>query len=440
LRHLGSLGRLILPSFTTVAVVLISPIVGQATQTTIGVDSSRETTLLLARTAEANHQWAVAYQHYATLLSEDRNQPEVRKRLFHCLRQCHRKYRLQDGVFINQVLGPQFRFGDALEFYRDVVRKVQEYYVRAEDVQIAKLFQHGVDEICLDLDDPDFRKAFLRPGATQGEIDEFRNALRMRAGTVRIRDVAEAIEQLRVVSREASRKLDLNPRLLVVEFACGIGNGLDEYSFYLTSNSQIEMPDDTRPSLGGELKDRIAYIHIHRFDDTTLQQLDDLLNDFRMSGMDGLILDLRDNDGGSVDVAVQVAERFLAMPLLIASTTGKVNRTYQSYGMNVVDVPMFVLIDETTVSAAELVAGALKAHRRAELIGTPTFGKSLIQRLVPLSCAPFGTLRLTWSQFHLPRMDDLSRNGGVTPTIPEPDRNKQLVEAYRLARQRMSMQ
>ena len=64
-----------------------------------------------------------------------------------------------------------------------------------------------------------------------------------------------------------------------------------------------------------------------------------------------------------------------------------------------------------------LVAGALKAHKRADLIGQTTYGKNLVQKMVPISQAPYGALRVSWSQFHLPKTDDGAKIS-VSPTIP----------------------
>ena len=85
--------------------------------------------------------------------------------------------------------------------------------------------------------------------------------------------------------------------------------------------------------------------------------------------------------------------------------------------MSVENVPLFVVVDGSTASAAELLAGALKAHKRADLVGQTTFGKNLIQKMVPVSQVPYGAIRLTWAKFYLHETHDLSQKGGITPTI-----------------------
>jgi Peptidase family S41 len=420
----------------TTAVLLLLPLVAQAASTVpmSGRDSQAEFTLTMGRYHEANAQWAQACECYESLLLQDRNQPEIRKRFLFCLRQCHRKFRQSDPSFILQVLDPQFKMSESLEFYKDVVRKLGDFYLQSDKVQLTRLFHEGLEELCLDLDDQEFCVRFCKPTAQINEIRDCRAQLKQKFGNVKINNVGEAIDQIRAVSREVYRKLELNGKLVVVEFASGACNALDEYSFYLTQSGLMTMPSGKTGLEAQLLEKGIGYVRIYNFDDNTVAGLEAVLQEFKMAGLDALLLDLRDNAGGSLEAAVQVVERFLPAPTAIASTSGKVNKTFQSFGMNVVDVPLFVLVDGGTASAAELVAGALKANKRGELIGQPTYGKSLIQKLVPVSTAPYGAIRLTWARFHLPKTEDLSSHGGLTPSIPAAGADEQLAIAIQRAR------
>jgi len=399
-----------------------------------GKDSSTEFTLTMARYHEANGQWGQACQAYETLLTLDRGHAEARKGFLRCLRQCHRKFRQNDPSFLVQVLDPQYKLSESLEFYRDIIRKVQDFYVQADKAQLTRLFQEGLEELLLDLDDQEFTGKYCKPSATLLDVRDFRAHLKQKFGNVKISNANEAIDQLRAVAREAYRRLEINGKLVVIEFASGACNALDEYSFYLTPSGSMTVGAD-KTGIDAQMLDKgIGYIQIHNFDDTTPQALETVLLEFRSNRLEVLLLDLRDNAGGSLEAAVQVVEQFLPAPTPIASTSGKVNRTYQSLGMNAIDVPMFVLVDGGTASAAELVAGALKAHKRAELIGQTTYGKSLVQKMVPVSVAPFGTIRISWAQFHLPKTDDLSKHGGLTPNIATTGTDEQLNVALQRAR------
>jgi carboxyl-terminal processing protease len=136
-----------------------------------------------------------------------------------------------------------------------------------------------------------------------------------------------------------------------------------------------------------------------------------------MAGLKVLVLDLRGNPGGSVDVAVQVIERFLPDGVVIASAQGQlrtVNRVYHAHNAGALTVPLVVLVDGDTASAAELVAGAFKEHQRATLVGQTTFGKDTIQQSWRLSPGAAG-LRFTVARTYSPRGQ--SYGGGVTPHV-----------------------
>jgi hypothetical protein len=403
-----------------------------------GQDTSVQTQLKLAKLADADGRWAEACYYYEQVLAADRNQPELKKRFLFCLRQCHRKIRLDDSSFTAPLLSPQMRLSETLEFYKDAVRKVQELYVSSDRAQLSRLFQEGLEELIYDLDDGEFRVKFLRPGISASEVLEFRNLLRQKWGNAKPKNVDEAASELRAIAKEASRKLDLNGKLVVVEFACGACNALDEYSFYMTQGSLLTMPAD-KGGLEAEMVDKgVGCIRLTSFDDSTPAAVATALQELRMHNMQVLVLDLRNNLGGSLESAVGVVEQFVPAPQPIASTSGKLNKTYQSFSMNVADMPMFVLVNGNTASAAELVAGALKTNKRAELVGQTTFGKSLIQKMVPVSMAPFGAVRLTWAKFHLPKPDEMSKQTGIVPTIAT-DVNQEETVAVTRARALMGM-
>jgi carboxyl-terminal processing protease len=163
----------------------------------------------------------------------------------------------------------------------------------------------------------------------------------------------------------------------------------------------------------------IGCLRIASFQKTTLPELEKALAELQAQGMRALILDLRGNPGGLFPVSVQVAERFLPEGIIV-TTQGQVadfNRTFESHsGMAAVDLPLFVLIDGETASAAEVLAGALKDNQRAMLIGSPTFGKGTIQTVMQLTDG--GGVRLTLARFFTPRGQPY--NGvGVTPHLNE---------------------
>jgi carboxyl-terminal processing protease len=142
------------------------------------------------------------------------------------------------------------------------------------------------------------------------------------------------------------------------------------------------------PSVTPELiTGAIGYLKISTFQETTVQELDNALVDLINADVKVLILDLRGNRGGLMDVAIETAERFLPKGKVIVSTEhsdSKFNAIYHSRSEPVFALPLIVLVDGDTASAAEVVVGALKEHGRARVVGQTTFGKGCSQEVVRL--------------------------------------------------------
>jgi carboxyl-terminal processing protease len=139
----------------------------------------------------------------------------------------------------------------------------------------------------------------------------------------------------------------------------------------------------------------------------------------RRQGASAIVLDLRGNPGGLLDEAVGVVSLFLRPGSSIVSLAGahKPLRILYSHGGSASTIPLAVLVDGGSASASEVVAGALKDHGRASIVGEPTYGKSLVQEIVRL---PSGAaLKLTVARYLTPAGVDISRNG-VQPDIRSP--------------------
>ena len=134
------------------------------------------------------------------------------------------------------------------------------------------------------------------------------------------------------------------------------------------------------------LKPQVGYIRIEKFAETTSSELDEALERLGESNLKGLILDLRDNPGGSLTQAIEVADRFLEKKQVIVSTRGRrgIGRSYLAPRGRRHLYPMAVLINSHSASASEIVAGALQDHDRALIIGETSFGKALVQTVFPL--------------------------------------------------------
>ncbi len=160
------------------------------------------------------------------------------------------------------------------------------------------------------------------------------------------------------------------------------------------------------------LDDGVGYIDLSGgFGYTTVTELDDALLRLRARGMRSLLLDLRGNSGGIVDQAVAVAERFLPFGTKILSQQGRnpnEDRVWRSTNRSPVSVPLVVLVDGDTASAAEIVAGALQDNDRAMIIGEKTFGKGLVQNLIELENG--SALALTAARYYTPTGRSIQRD------------------------------
>lgn len=165
------------------------------------------------------------------------------------------------------------------------------------------------------------------------------------------------------------------------------------------------------------LQPGVGYIDMTRgFNYTTTDELQDALAQLKTKGMSSLVLDLRGNPGGFLDQAIHVAEVFLPNGQLILTQKGRNglrDNTYESHN-NAPDLtPMIILINGNTASASEIVAGAMQDHDRALIVGTTSFGKGLVQSIIPLE---YGAgLTLTSAKYYTPSGRLIQRdysNGG----------------------------
>ena len=161
---------------------------------------------------------------------------------------------------------------------------------------------------------------------------------------------------------------------------------------------------------------RIGYIQIRRFESDTTLELDQALVNFDLNRLEGFILDLRNNGGGRLEAAISVSSRFVDEGI-ICTTKGRVagEQSYHSSGNVVPNLPLVVLINGGTASAAEITAGAIRDHNMGILMGERTFGKGVIQRLMQF--ADNSALKLTTGEYYTP-LGHVVHEVGLEPDIP----------------------
>jgi carboxyl-terminal processing protease len=147
-----------------------------------------------------------------------------------------------------------------------------------------------------------------------------------------------------------------------------------------------------------------GYIQLTEFARGSGHEIADALDKLRGSGMKQLVVDLRNNGGGLLDQAIDIADQFLPEGSMIVQTKGRTRDSFQSYRASgkypALDVPVVVLVNEGTASASEILSGALQDHDRALIVGTPSWGKGLVQTVYNLS---YGAgLALTTAKYYTP--------------------------------------
>lgn len=177
------------------------------------------------------------------------------------------------------------------------------------------------------------------------------------------------------------------------------------------------------------LENGIGYIRISEFRENTFGELNNALGALSKQGMKALIVDLRNNPGGLLDVAVKITGKFLGPNKLIAYTAGRQRKNaahapgkqndqdlkFYSEAKNTnLDLPLAILINEGSASGSEIVAGALQDYKRAIIIGKKSFGKGSVQTVIPLGEG--AALRLTTSHYFTP-YGRIIQGKGVIPDI-----------------------
>ncbi|MEY2547272.1 MAG: carboxyl-terminal processing protease [Verrucomicrobiota bacterium] len=164
---------------------------------------------------------------------------------------------------------------------------------------------------------------------------------------------------------------------------------------------------------------KIAYVRLIQFNEPTADELSKALDELQKQGMQGLIVDLRNNPGGLLNSAVDVSAQFLPPNTKVVSTQGRTPSQQREYTTPSTakprpEFPMAVLINEGSASGAEIVAGAMKDLKRAILVGETTFGKGSVQNVLQL---PDGSaLRFTTAKYYTPSKQVIHGNG-VAPNI-----------------------
>lgn len=179
-----------------------------------------------------------------------------------------------------------------------------------------------------------------------------------------------------------------------------------------TLEFDVERRHVVLPSIEGEmLEDGIGYIQITEFQDQTDEQFGEMVRQLQTQGAKGLIIDVRANPGGLLKSVVNLLDQILPEGLLVYVQDKYGNRDNYTSDKICIDMPIVVLTDENSASASEIFAAALKDYEYATLVGKTTYGKGIVQNIIPLSDGD--AIKITTAKYFTPKGNDIHKIGVV---------------------------
>jgi len=187
--------------------------------------------------------------------------------------------------------------------------------------------------------------------------------------------------------------------------------GENDYLSFDVEREYIEIPTVNSEMLEG----KIGYIEITEFDTITEEQFKQALSDLESQGMEKLVIDLRNNPGGVLSTVCNMLEQILPEGLIVYTEDKEGKREeYKSDGKNEFKKPLAVLVNGNSASASEIFAGAVKDYGIGTLVGTTTFGKGIVQRIINLNDGT--AVKLTVSKYYTPKGNDIHKVG-IEPDV-----------------------
>lgn len=189
------------------------------------------------------------------------------------------------------------------------------------------------------------------------------------------------------------------------------GETMEEIEFTVTRD-EIEVPTVEYKMLD----DKIGYVYVLQFDKVTVEQFISAIDDLDKQGMKGLVIDIRDNGGGLYTSCVEMLERLIKKDKLLVYTETKAGVREDEYSKDddSIDVPMVVLINGNSASASEIFAGAIQDYHLGTIVGSQSFGKGIVQSVMPLLDG--SAVKLTISNYYTPSGDSIHKVG-ITPDV-----------------------
>ncbi len=321
-----------------------------------------------------------------------------------------------------------------LELFADVLTIVQKSYV--QEVSVKDLIYGAIKGVVATLDP---HSQFLSPAAykemkieTKGEFGGLGVEITLKDGILTIVTPLEDTPAYRAgvkpgdkiikIDGESTEDITLNGAVKKLRGKPGsevtitiMRPGKKEFMDFTIERDYIKLESVKDINI---IANGIGYIRIIQFQENTGEDLKKALKELGVKDLKGLILDLRNNPGGILQDAIEVAECFIVKPNMIVSTRGRLpdqNQEYFSENEDAfLEIPLVILINKGSASGAEIVAGAIKDWHRGILIGIQTFGKGSVQSVLPLRDG--SALKLTTATYFTPNGTDINKVG-IKPDI-----------------------
>lgn len=183
-----------------------------------------------------------------------------------------------------------------------------------------------------------------------------------------------------------------------------------------TQEITVKVSNVELPSVFGEMLDEnTGYIQITEFKGVTVEQYEEVFADLKEQGMERLVVDLRDNPGGLLNVVCDILRDILPEGLIVYTEDKNGNRSEETCdGKNPLDMPLAVLVNGNSASASEIFAGAVKDYGLGTIVGTTTYGKGVVQSIRQLSDG--SAVKLTIANYYTPKGNSINKTG-IRPDV-----------------------
>lgn len=350
---------------------------------------------------------------------------------------------LFSGVFAFQLKNDKlFALAKNIDIFATLVRELDSYYV--DEIDPDQLVTIGINAMLEELDpyteyipeedSDDFRMLttgeYAGIGALIGNRGEGNMVLMPYTGFpaqnagLKIADYILKIDSVDVVGKPTSEVSELLKGPANTPLSVRVLRDKDTLDFSLI-RKKITLKN---VPFYGKLDDKTGYIKLADFTTNASAEVRNALVDLKSQGADRLILDLRDNPGGLLNEAVEIVNLFIPKGKEVVKTLGKLQNVKYTYKTTKTpvdkDIPIVVLINERSASAAEIVAGALQDYDRAVLVGRKSFGKGLVQTTIPLTYN--AQVKITTAKYYIPSGRCIqaidyaqSRENGTITSVPD---------------------